>query len=63
MIAAQHTVSVQTCLAGTCQTDPQVDVLSAAVITVPELKGPDSVTVQVTILSATGTRLGGVQPR
>lgn len=30
-----------------------------AVITVPELKGPDFVTVQVTALSTTGAQLGG----
>lgn len=59
MIAAQHAVSVRTCLDGICQTDAQVDVLSAAVISAPELKGPAAVTVQVTVLSTTGARLGG----
>lgn len=59
MIADQYTVSLRTCLDGSCQTDTQGDVQSPAEITVPELKGPASATVQVTVFSSTGARLGG----
>lgn len=59
--ATVKTVLLRTCLNGTCQTDSETDVLSPSVITVPTLKGPDPVTVEITVLSPTGEKLGGGQ--